>query len=537
MQSANLLDDFQKAEAFLEQGDLRSAADLCKHMLDVNPAFAHGYHLMSSLFRTTGNLEKALNFSQLAIRIDPAVAAFHLQQGQVFFALSDWEAARVSFEKASQLDALNPLPLILWGDALVGQKEYGQAQALFKRARILEDIPEIDEHEGLCLMARGDMRGAERLFDRLIARKADTYWGHIHKGRVLFEQMQDNEAQGCFARALNVNPQAYEALHYLAMLSDRSGDSVTAVNLVMQAVQVNPSLLPSLMLLGVLLKKKYDYVSAEHVFRQALTLQDDNAEVVQCLVDTLVGQSRPQEALCYIDAILATRPDHAVMQHFRAMLQGFAPDGPPADYIPALFNGHARRFDEYLQLALHNKIPALIASALATLPSLRARNELSLLDLGCGSGAMAAALKSVTRTRIGVDVAERMLDKARRRQLYDELYTLDMIDYMTGCDRTFDLVIAADVLAYAGNARAFMHAARSVVSVDGLLVFSVDREDSLANFRLNVTGRYSHCAEYIALLSREEGYRIVSEQEVVVRHERGQPVRGLIYIVQKLQLH
>lgn len=535
--TVDLLQEYEKAELLLEQGDLRRAADMCRDILDTDPAFAHGYHLMSSLFRTTGNLEKALNFSQLAIQIEPMVAAFHFQQGQVCFALGDWASAAESFEKASLLDVQNPLPLILLSAARLHMKDYDAAQSLLARARIISDIPEIDEHEAFFLLARGDQAGAEKKFDRVIARNPDSCWGYIHKGRLLLERGQDNEAHGYFAKALNINEKAYEALHYMALIAQKAGDNKTAVHYVMQAIQINSSLFPSLMLLALLLGRGHDYASAEQVYLQAMTLKADHPDVVQGLMDMLIAQHRLGDALAYVEHVLVAKPEHATMQYFRAILKGQNPDASPLEYLMTLFNSETHIFSALLAHVNHNKVPQLIADALLALPLITQQTSLSLLDLGCAHGAIAEACKAFTHYRVGVDLSEYMLEKAIGRQLYNELYRADAFSYITSCERVFDVVVVSSMFAYIGNVQPFLQTARRVMSASGVLVFTVEKEESITNFRLNLNGRYTHSKDYIDMVARHEGYRLLSAQDVILRVENGRPIKGWLFILQKLPLH
>ena len=537
LSSTHLLDEFRKAELLLAKGELQGAADLCRQMLDSDPAFAHGYHLMSSLFRATGNYEKALNFAQLAIRIEPTIAAFHMQQGQVFYALGDWQAAATAFRTASELDNQNPLPVILWADTLIQAKDYDEAHVLFKRARCLGNIPELDEHEGIFLLARGDMDAAEAIFDRVIARRPGYDWGHIHKGKILFDRGQYNDANRSFARALNVNPAAYDALHYMALISARSGDSDTAIQLAMRAVQVNSTLFTSLVLLGVLLLRNKDFVAAEQVFRHGLSVKPESLDILHGLINALSGLHRHKDALKQVDVMMLAMADNKVLSHFYAMLCGEAPDRPPMEYVVAVFDGWVQQFDDMLQNGLVCQVPQLIADKLSSLLNPPGADNRSLLDLGCGMGRAANALKHMTRTRIGVDLSSRMLGRARSAQLYDELYEVDMIEFMFACDRVFDWVVAADVLIYMGNIAPFLHSARNVLSPQGLLVFNIEKEETPANFSLSVTGHYSHSPDFIALLAREEGYRILLEEEYELWAARDGAAKGMVYVLQKLQLH
>ncbi len=212
---------YTRAEQLLDEGKLQPAADLCQQMLAINPQCAEGYHLMSSLFRRTGNYEKAVLFSRMAIDRDPTVADFYMQQGQSLFALNKWEEAFEAFSKAHALAPQNAIFIVLQATTLTQQKKFDAALALFAKARGLADLPEIDEHEGICRLQKGDVVAGEAMFDRVIARRPDYEWGYVYKGKLLLSQAKEDEATGMFNRALSLNAGNVEALQGLAVIQRR----------------------------------------------------------------------------------------------------------------------------------------------------------------------------------------------------------------------------------------------------------------------------------------------------------------------------
>src|SRR5207248_233908 len=78
--------------------------------------------------------------------------------------------------------------------------------------------------------------------------------------------------------------------------------------------------------------------------------------------------------------------------------------------------------------------------------------SLDVLDLGCGTGLCGALLRRWARTLVGVDLSPGMLEKARERGCYDRLEQGDLVAVMrTMPARSFDLIVATDVLIYIGD--------------------------------------------------------------------------------------
>lgn len=536
-----LLHTYQQAEALLASGELRKAADLCKEMLDSNPEFPYGYHLMSSLFKATGTFEKALTFAQLAVHMDPGVAAFQVQRGQVLAAIEHWPQAATAFESAHLLDPNNAIPLLLWSNAVAHQRRFDEALTLVARARLVDDIVQVDEYEGMCRAMRGERELAAQYFDSVIARQPRYVGGHIHKGMLLMSMNLNTLAEASFARALKLDPNAEEALYGMALLNARQGHPEIAIRYAMQLIQAHPRAWRGHMLLGSFLAAQPHEQSAEEVVRQAHLLMPDNLYILQLLVGILVRKKRTKEALQRVESLLASRPDSRALQHMRAVLCGEqAAEASPSEYSAELFDGYAPRFDPHAQSVLAQKLPALLIEAAEEyFPSAA---NLRLLDLGCGSGVTAAALRDITEVRVGVDVSERMLDRARASSLYKELHALDMVEFMLASDRRFDLVTAVDVLMHSGNLKAFLQAARVVLHDSGLLAFTIekefiDRNAPDAGYTLQPNGHYVYAPHYVRELAQAEGYELVAQEDVVLRSDHYVPLHGMGFIFRKSQVH
>ena len=75
---------------------------------------------------------------------------------------------------------------------------------------------------------------------------------------------------------------------------------------------------------------------------------------------------------------------------------------------------------------------------------------LDILDLGCGTGGAGAWLKDYARSLTGVDLSENMIALARKKLLYQDLHVQSLNEYLQTSVKTFDLVVASDVLSYVG---------------------------------------------------------------------------------------
>ncbi|MFF9244003.1 class I SAM-dependent methyltransferase [Streptomyces sp. NPDC014776] len=98
-----------------------------------------------------------------------------------------------------------------------------------------------------------------------------------------------------------------------------------------------------------------------------------------------------------------------------------------------------------------------------------------ILDAGCGSGPLSAALRERGADVTGVDASAAMLALARRRLGEDaDLYLVDLREQLPFDDGTFDDVVASLVLHYLQDWGPTLREIRRVLRPGGRLIASVD---------------------------------------------------------------
>jgi predicted TPR repeat methyltransferase len=159
----------------------------------------------------------------------------------------------------------------------------------------------------------------------------------------------------------------------------------------------------------------------------------------------------------------------------------------------------------------------------------------SALDLGCGTGLCAPLLRPLVRRLAGVDLSEKMLDKAREAGLYDELACADIVDWLRQREAEWDLVLAADVLVYIGDLAPLFEGVARVLQPGGWFAFSVE---SLAPRSRSRSGRLRDhgiqplrpCARLRARGAAAAGLALVETREAVLRKEHGADVAGMLFL-------
>ena len=87
-------------------------------------------------------------------------------------------------------------------------------------------------------------------------------------------------------------------------------------------------------------------------------------------------------------------------------------------------------------------------SAIAKLQELGFAPIGKVLDLGCGTGLVGQAFKMDKNSFIGVDISQKMLDKAALKGVYANLIKADIVDFLQTLKLKFNFIIALDTVEY-----------------------------------------------------------------------------------------
>ncbi len=170
----------------------------------------------------------------------------------------------------------------------------------------------------------------------------------------------------------------------------------------------------------------------------------------------------------------------------------------------------------------------MIAFAVA---ATRPQKRLDILDLGCGTGLCGPLLRPIAGTLCGVDLSPAMIEKAKARGVYDRLEVCDLVQALRKMPRSFDLLVAADVLIYFGDMMPTFEAAAEALRPGGLFAFTVE-SGNVDRYELEQkTRRYVHSKSYLQRLASMFGFKEESFEEIVIRMNAGVPVAGYLVLL------
>lgn len=383
---------------------------------------------------------------------------------------------------------------------------------------------------GLAAMEADALDEAHAAFDRGLKLSPGHPALRLHRAQCLRRLGRLHEAGQAFHALVQAEPTQLEAWRGLAAVNAAVGSTDLALECRRRAVALRPSD-PELRLelaIALLLDGWASEAVADLEALLAERSEDARAWAWLGRAHLKLGQTdRAREAF---DAAHARDPDDPVVAHFRAALSGELPTGVESDYIRRLFDDFAGHFESTLVGKLGYAMPARLADFVRA----NAGDDFgSVLDLGCGTGLMAAELVAEGRSIDGVDLSARMLDAARAKGVYRNVYAAEVLEFLRGVDRRWEVVVAADVFVYIADLAPVFAAAFERLTEGGAFAFSIELSEGDATELPAVTGRYRHVPSMLRAQLAACGFVDVAERRVDIRLEKGTPVAGMLMLAKR----
>jgi len=489
----------QQAVAHHQGNRLAQAQALYRQVLALAPRQFDALHLLGVIARQQGDAAQALDLIGQAIAINPAQATAHCNLGAALQDLGRSADALASYDAALRLNPAYPMALANRGNALRKLGRVQEALASYERALALRpDYPEAASNRAAALLDLGQPEAALASAEHALVR------------------------QPRFAQALCVRANALYLLR-------RPRDAVDAYD---AALAVDANMAEAHAGRAMALHKLQRFDQALHGYARALALRPAHAATHEHRAATLLALGRRDDAIAAYrsaERLLEEQGQETSQLRFAlaALGVGATPERAPQDYVKALFDGYAGHFDQHLTGVLEYRTPAAIDNALRRAGVLVNGD---VLDLGCGTGLCAPYLRPGARSMVGVDLSQRMLDKARATGLYDRLACADIVSFLAGLDTQADLIVAADVFVYFGDlAEVFGQAARALRR-GGVFCFSTETCAD-ADFVLQASNRYAHSPDYLRALASTHGFRVMLLEAAPLRSENGEPIIGQVAVL------
>lgn len=554
-------------EQLVAIGRAQDALALSQRACQAPHANADDWLLYGCLSADLGDNSTGVLALEKAIELDPTLTEAYLGIGKLLIAAGDYGGAVAALQKAAELDVDSGQVWLALGIACGLKNEVGDAEeccrravellpgsayALFNLANALQRQGRLVEAEvqytaalsiepalvgawSMLAQTRIGLRNfaaAETAAMQALALDPGLGEAHFTLARLLQTRGEISAARDHFLRAANLLPELPDAHVRLAQILQYLGEYAEAAECYRRALSLNSALAPAHCLLGECLQEQKLLAEAEASYRRALELDNDYARAHNHLAHLLLIRSRNAEAAEHFAEIVRIEPSNEHAKHMLAAQRGETTVAAPADYVAGLFDTYADTFDSSLVDKLNYRTPELLCEMVNQHLGSAAKS-LDVIDLGCGTGLCAPLFRNMARHLSGVDLAPRMIEKARDRKLYDELEVGDIGVTLKSKTAQWDLAIAADVFVYLGDLHETFIACSTALKPGGLLAFSVEASDDSEAYVLRQTGRYAHATGYIKSLAAASGFEEIMRRAVFLRQEAGRKMAGYIFLLRR----
>lgn len=293
--------------------------------------------------------------------------------------------------------------------------------------------------------------------------------------------------------------------------------------------------------LGVIYQNINRVEQAIDCYRQATEISADYSHAYANL--GYLYKQTGEEEKCREACLTAQRlePDDPQIKHMIASL-GIekTPAAASQSYIKNLYDHYAGYYDQHLSTTLKSNVPELIyKTTLAHVDCDAIKNQkqhISLLDLGCGTGMCGALFSLHTRKMTGIDLSEKMIAEAKKKNVYTTLLASDIGEYLKKNTEKYDIIISSDVLIYFGDLEIVFKGVDKALNSEGLFSFSIESlHHSAEDYVLDDSGRYKHNHRYILQLAKDNKWLMLSSTETALRQQNKENVMGRIYVLKKQQ--
>jgi predicted TPR repeat methyltransferase len=349
----------------------------------------------------------------------------------------------------------------------------------------------------------------------------------VDRANDLLDQGRPDEAAEILRTLINENRAGLMARLLFARALIASGDIASALETARDTSTLYPGIAQAALSLGEALLAAQLLPTAIAEFHRALRIDPSLDDARLKLAQAWLEAGEPAKALEALDAF-EDHPDRdALVERAKTMR---AQQRSDAGYVRHLFDQFSTDYDERMRGQLAYAAPEILRG-LADLIGLQFAKH-DILDLGCGTGLAGIAFKDIAARLDGIDLSPAMIEKARARQIYDNLEVADLETALAQTPAHYDLLIAADTLVYLGDLDPVFAAAATTLKAGGTFLFTVEKAET--GFELGPKRRWRHSESYLRDLAQNHGYEVAGFLAASPRTEAGQPVEGFAVALRKL---
>ena len=382
------------------------------------------------------------------------------------------------------------------------------------------------------LQENGDLAEALRIYNRLLNFLPGSHLLHFNCGLAHFDLQNFSKAESHYTNAL-ADAADDPDIHYNRGLNFRRLQKYEDAAISFEAAfAAGDTSVDTLYNLALCHQDLNNDIEAGRLYNIILSQDPSHQSSINNYAYLCHKSGDTKRAASLYAQLLKLNPEHQAAQHMLCSVTGTTPDRAPLEYVESIFDNYAEDFEHSLVENLQYRTPEVLYDFFCE--CIKKSSHKKCLDLGCGTGLAGERFKQCCDELTGIDISQKMLKIADKKNLYDKLVKDDIIHFLQTSAEKYNLILAADVFTYMGDLETMFKECGSASAPSAILLFSVEEAlDCRKGFELKSTGRFGHSADYIKRLGEKTAWTVISHRRSKLRQEKGKWIMGYLYILQQ----
>ncbi len=498
----------QNALDFLKNGEYEKAAKLYVQLAMTHPEDENYLISAANCYDRIGDKKVALGLYKKAYEVNPQSLTLIINLSTIYYELKNYEQSKQFAEKALAIKEDNFSATMNLGNVCYARGDFEQALVYYEKMYALNP----NSYNAIVNIANtaynlGQYLHAIEFAQLAIAKRPTHADPYIVAGNCYAELMKTEEAAGCLKKASEIEPNSDWLCNSVAALYQKAGNWKQSLVYAWKAIVL-----------------KGNKVSADDHINFGYMLYEAEDSGQKELIEHYLARWEEMFA------------DNPIVRYIcSAIRHEQNVTATDLTYVKKLFDGFAGSFDEILT-ELDYQVPQYIAELLKDTLKTKLFKKRRILDLGCGTGLCGEAIKTYFPNEefYGVDISEKMLAEAGKKDIYKMLYADDIMSFLDASTDVYHAVTAGDVLTYMGDLKPLFREIAGKIKFGGLLCFSISKNIYNQNdYYLSSSGRFAHSLAYIHRLLKYCGFEVLKQEEHVLRREGVHDVEGYVILATK----
>ncbi len=515
---------YQLSLAFVleKQGRLDEALSFYEHFKEDAFALAQ----IGLIYLKKGQADFAKSAFDKALTLDKGVATAYIGLALILRGQGDYEKALESLEKGEK-EALTAELLFQKAITYRLMGKFSAALREIKGALSLDKTAAFYNEKGLNEEALNCLESAKLSYEEALEMNAYFADAFANLGNIYFKENDFKRAEDAYKRALGVDKDFLNAHHNLALLLHKMGRLNEALEHFRSVIILNPRHQEALYNLAIILEEMGEFEEAAGLYFNLLTMEENKDwTLLQLRIQNtlyLMGKGdkkAKKQARSFAKGWVKSFPNSLVAKVTNSALNREKISDEEANaYTTLFYDAFADTYDEVIE-KLESKV---LEKIIPLIPN----TAKSVLDLGCGTGALASHLPNDLEVLVGVDISKKMLEKAMKKKAYTRLVHQDVCAFLIADAGQYDAIIASDVTPYLSDLKGFLSLVQRRLEAGGVLLLSVETGLETVG-TLSENGRFCYQAETVRTWLQELGFVMTYFEEIPLRKEGDAYAMGFV---------